>query len=327
MKRQLTLVVIVGPTASGKSALAVELAERLGGEVLACDSTQVYRGFDIGTAKPTAAERRGIPHHLLDLVEPGEIFHAGEYRRRALAVLEDLAKRGRLPIFTVGTGLYLRALIEGLCEAPPRSEDLRARLLRRTDERGPGYLHRMLDRLDPAAGERIAPRDIPKMIRAIEVRLLSGTPISALHRAGQTGLEGYRAIKIGLMPPREALYARIARRLEVMVDAGWIEEVRRLLASGVAADAKPFDFIGYREWREYLSGELTREQAIERIQQSTRRYAKRQITWFRRETGVRWVEGFGDDADVAAKSLAIAQAAMAEGASAGGSDTRERETL
>ncbi len=312
MKRPLPLLAIVGPTASGKSALAVELAEQLSGEVVACDSTQVYRGFDIGTAKPTTQERRGIPHHLLDLLEPGEIFHAGEYRRLALGVLENLARRGRLPIFTVGTGLYLRALLEGLCEAPARSEDLRERLRRRAEERGHVYLHRVLERLDPAAAGRIAPRDIPKTIRAIEVCLLAGTPISALHRAGQTGLEGYKPVKIGLMPPREALYARIARRTQAMLDAGWIDEVRRLAESGVAPDAKPFDFIGYREWREYLAGELTREQAIERIEQNTRRYAKRQITWFRRETGVHWIEGFGDDPSVAAEALAVVQSAIAE---------------
>ena len=331
MKGALPLLAIVGPTASGKSALAVELAGRVGGEVVACDSTQVYRGFDIGTAKPTAAERRGIPHHLLDLVEPGEIFHAGEYRRRAMDVLEDLARRGKLPIFTVGTGLYLRALIEGLCEAPARSEDLRERLRRLAEQRGHAYLHRVLERLDPVAAARIAPRDIPKAIRAIEVRLLAGTPISALHHAGQTALEGYRPVKIGLMPPRDALYARIARRTQAMVDAGWVEEVRRLLESGVAPDAKPFDFIGYREWREVLAGQTTREQAIERIGQNTRRYAKRQITWFRRETAVHWIEGFGDDASVAAQALAVVQSAIAEEApgeaTAAGGDARKRGTI
>lgn len=297
------LVAIVGPTASGKSALGVWLAGRLDGEILACDSTQVYRGFDVGTAKPTAAERGGIPHHLIDMVDPGEEFHAGEYRRRAIAVLEDLAGRGKLPILTAGTGLYLRALLEGLCEAPTRSEELRERLRRRAGTGGPSYLHRILERLDPEAARRIGARDEPKTIRAIEVRLLSGKPLSALHREGQQPLEGYRAIKVGLMPPRAALYERIHRRAEAMVEAGWIDEVRQLMAAGVPETAKPFQFIGYREWREFIEGKIGKEEALERIRQATRRYAKRQITWFRRETGVAWLEGFGDDPGIAARAL------------------------
>ncbi len=316
MKESLRLVAIVGPTAAGKSALGVWLAERLGGEILACDSTQVYRGFDIGTAKPTAEERHGIPHHLVDVVDPGEIFHAGEYRLRALGVLDDLARGGKLPILTVGTGLYLRALLEGLCPAPSRSEELRERLRRRAADRGPAYLRRILERLDPEAARRIGARDEPKMIRAIEVRLISGRPISALHREGREPLEGYRAIKIGLMPARAALYERIHRRAEGMVAAGWIEEVRRLIDRGVPATAKPFQFIGYQEWREYIEGKIGKEEAFERIRLATRRYAKRQITWFRRETGVHWLEGFGDDPAIAAAALAaIVNATEKAGAS------------
>jgi tRNA dimethylallyltransferase len=309
MKESHRLVAIVGPTASGKSALAVWLAERLGGEVLACDSTQVYRGFDIGTAKPGAAERRGIPHYMIDVVDPGEVFHAGEYRQRAIAVLDDLARRGKLPVLTVGTGLYLRALLEGLCAAPARSEELRERLRRRAADRGAAYLRRILERLDPEAARRIGARDEPKMIRAIEVRLLSGRPISALHREGREPLEGYRAVKIGLMPPRAALYERIHRRLEAMVAAGWVDEVRQLVDAGVPATAKPFEFIGYREWREFIEGKIGKEEAIERIRLATRRYAKRQITWFRRETGVCWLEGFGDEPEIAAAALAVLEKA------------------
>jgi tRNA dimethylallyltransferase len=310
MKDLHRLVAIVGPTASGKSALGVWLADRLNGEILACDSTQVYRGFDVGTAKPGEGERRGIRHHLIDVVDPDEVFHAGEYRRRALEVLADLARRGKLPILTVGTGLYLRALLEGLCPAPSRSEELRERLRRRVELRGPSYLRRILERLDPEAAGRIGARDEPKMIRAIEVQLLAGRPISELHREGQEPLEGYRAIKIGLMPPRAALYERIHRRAEAMVDAGWIEEVRRLIDSGVPAGAKPFQFIGYSEWREFIEGKIGKEEALERIRQATRRYAKRQITWFRRETGVCWIEGFGDDPAIAGAALRIAEDAL-----------------
>jgi tRNA dimethylallyltransferase len=306
------LVAIVGPTASGKSALGVWLARRLGGEILACDSTQVYRGFDIGTAKPAEDERGGIPHHLVDVVDAGEIFHAGEYRRRAIDVLDELAGRGKLPILTVGTGLYLRALLEGLCPAPARSEEMRERLRRRAEVRGPAYLPRILERLDPEAARRIGPRDEPKMIRAIEVRLLSGRPLSAHYREGRQPLEGYQAIKIGLMPPRQALYERIERRVDAMVEAGWIDEVRRLLSAGVPASAKPFQFIGYGEWREYLEGAIGKEESLERIRQATRRYAKRQITWFRREAGVLWLEGFGDDPAIAAAALAAVERSLKE---------------
>ncbi len=305
--RALPLLVILGPTAAGKSALGIRLAERLGGEILVCDSTQVYRGFDIGTGKVPEAERHAIPHHLIDLAEPTEIFHAGEYRRHAETALADLARRHRLPILTVGTGLYLRALLEGLCEAPERSDQLRHRLRRRAETAGPAHLHRLLDRLDPDAARRIGERDVPKMIRALEVRLLSGRPLSALQRAGRRGLEGYRPVKIGLAPPRARLYERIDRRVEAMLAAGWVEEVRGLMASGLGADAKPFLFIGYAELGEYLNGGIDLQEAAERIRRATRRYAKRQITWFRRETDVCWLEGFGDDPETAEAAYAIAR--------------------
>ena len=297
------LVAIVGPTASGKSALGVWLAERLGGEVVACDSTQVYRYFSVGTAKPTPEEQRGIRHHLMDLLEPDEPFSAGGYRRRALAVLEDLRGRGRLPILTAGTGLYLRALLEGLADAPARSEELRARLGERGRHRGPEYLHRLLKRLDPTAVGRIAPRDTPKLIRAIEVCLLAGKPITEVHRAGRPRLEGFAPVKMGLMPRRAELYRRVDRRVEGMLARGWLEEVKALVAQGIPATAKPFEFIGYRELRAHLAGQTDLPPAVEAIQRATRRYAKRQITWFRKESGVAWFEGFGDDPAVAAVVL------------------------
>jgi tRNA dimethylallyltransferase len=311
------LVVVLGPTASGKSALAQHLTMELGGEILACDSTQVYRGFDIGTAKPALAERRAIPHHLIDIAQPEDIFHAGEYRKRAIAVLDEVSDRGKLPILTAGTGLYLRALLEGLCEAPERSEDLRERLRRRAARSAPTYLHRLLKRLDPEAAARIAPRDTPKLIRAIEVRLVSGQSLSALHRAGQDGLAGYRPIKIGLMPPRQELYSRIDRRVQAMLDAGWLEEVRQLVDSGLAENAKPFQFIGYAELRRHLAGAVGFEAAVAQIRQQTRRYAKRQITWFRREADVHWHPGFGDEPGTAESALAILNAAFREKRAAG----------
>ncbi len=306
----LPLVAIIGPTASGKSSLAVALARKLNGNVLACDSTQVYRGFDIGTAKPTLEERDGVPHHLLDLVDPSFPFTAGEYRVRAVSVLEELRKRARLPILTVGTGLYLRALLEGLADAPARSEELRARLEAGANLHSLHYLHRVLRRLDPEAALRIGSRDRPKMIRAIEVCLLTGRPLSEVHRSGRTPLEGYHPIKIGLQPPRAALYDRIERRTRTMLDRGWLEEVAGLVRDGVPQNAKPFDFIGYSELRAHLEGTVTLAVATKAIAQATRRYAKRQLTWFRKESLVHWFVGFGDDPAIvaAAEQLVTGQA-------------------
>ena len=296
----LPLLAIVGPTASGKSALGAALAERFHGEVVACDSTQLYRGFDIGTAKPCVSERRGIPHHLIDVLDPSQEATAGGYRERALSVLQDLKQRKRLPVFTVGTGLYLRALLEGLADVPQRSEELRKRLRTIAEEHPPGYLHRILKRIDPESAPRIAPADEQKLIRAIEVCVMARKPISEVHRTGRKPLAGWRGVKIGLMPPREQLQERINSRTDRMLERGWLREVQVLLKSGLSEDAKPFDFIGYRELRAVLRGELPLQQAREAIQQATRRYAKRQVTWFRKETDVCWFSGFGDDAEVQA---------------------------
>ncbi len=301
------LVAIVGPTASGKSALGVWLAERLVGEVVACDSTQLYRGFDVGTAKPSASERRGIPHHLIDVLDPSDEATAGGYRQLALAVLQDLRQRKRLPIFTVGTGLYLRVLLEGLADVPQRSEELRERLRASVEEHEPGHLHRVLERLDPEAAQKIAPADEQKLIRAIEVCIVTRKPISEAHLAGRTALEGWRALKVGLMPARERLYERIRARTNAMLERGWLSEVQALLESNPNENAKPFDFIGYRELCTVLHGKISLEEARGAIQQATRRYAKRQLTWFRKEPGVHWFSGFGDDAGVQAGVLASLQ--------------------
>ena len=308
----LPLVAIVGPTASGKSALGVKLAERLGGEVVACDSTQLYRGFDIGTAKPSTSDRRGIAHHLIDVLGPRDDATAGGYRQLALQILEDLRKRKRLPVFTVGTGLYLRALLEGLADVPQRSEKLRERLRASAREHPPGHLHRVLKRLDPDAAKKIALADKQKLIRAVEVCILARKPISEVHRMGRVPLEGWRVLKIGLMPHREKLNERIHARTDSMLEQGWMREVERLFQSGLSADSKPFDFIGYRELRAVLRGVITLEEARGAIQQATRRYAKRQITWFHKEPGVRWFSGFGDDAGVQADVLESLQAASLE---------------
>lgn len=300
------LVVVLGPTASGKSALGIALAERLNGEILACDSTQVYRRFDIGTGKVPIGEQRGIPHHLVDLVEPAEVFTAGDYRRRAIEVLDGLRHRQKVPILTAGTGLYLRALLEGLADAPARSEELRERLREKAKLRGSAHLHRALTRLDREAAARIAPRDAQKTIRAIEMRMLAGKSVGEIHRSGRDPLQGFAIKKIGLTPPREALYQKIHERVDAMLAAGWLDEVRRLIARGVPAGAKPFQFIGYSELRAHLEGRLSLADAIVQIQQATRRFAKRQLTWFRKEPGVTWISGFGDDPEVAATALDIA---------------------
>jgi tRNA dimethylallyltransferase len=295
--------VILGPTASGKSALAISLAERLNSEILVCDSTQVYRHLDIGTAKVSLIAQRNIPHHLVDLIEPHEVFTAGDYRRRAGEVLACLRLHKKLPIIAAGTGLYLRALLEGLSDAPARSEDLREKLRRKAKRRGPEHLHRLLMRLDRESAARIAPRDTQKIIRAIEMRILAGMPVREIHRGGRAPLEGYEVKKIGLLPSRKDLYARIDTRVQSMLAAGWLDEVRQLIASGVPADAKPFQFIGYSELRTHIEGRLSLADAVAQIQQATRRFAKRQLTWFRKEPDVAWLAGFGDDPAIVSAAL------------------------
>ena len=306
------LIVILGPTASGKSTLGVWLAERIGGEVVACDSTQLYKGFDIGTAKPSLAERRGIPHHLIDMLSPTEAATAGGYREAAIAVLDDLRRRNRIPILTVGTGLYLRALLEGLADVPQRSEELRDRLRESRARHAAGHLHRILRRLDPDAAGAIAPADEQKLIRAIEVCLLTKRALSHVYRDGRTPLEGWRPIKLGLQPPREDLYEKIHARTESMLARGWLGEVRTLMNSGLTDEAKPFDFIGYRELRGVARGEMQIADAQAAIQQGTRRYAKRQITWFRREAGVQWLEGFGDSPEVQTDALEFVEQSVSK---------------
>jgi tRNA dimethylallyltransferase len=294
----LPLIVVVGPTASGKSALAVALAKALQAEIIACDSTQLYRGVNIGTAKPTVEERQGVVHHLIDVLDASEAATAGGYRDLALAVLSDMRKRGRLPILTVGTGLYMRALLEGLADLPLRSEELRERLRASSRKRGGMHLHRVLRRMDAEAAAKIAPTDEQKLIRAIEVCILTRKPISEVHRAGRSPLQGWRALKVGLMPSRELLYERIDARTDAMIESGWLAEVRGLLAAGIAENAKIFDFIGYREMLGVLCGDLTMEKARTAIQLATRQYGKRQMTWFRKDKSIRWFAGPGDDAEV-----------------------------
>jgi tRNA dimethylallyltransferase len=284
------MVAVCGPTGSGKSDLGLFLAERLDGEIVNCDSLQVYRHFDIGTAKMPAAERRGVPHHLMDVVEPDELFTAGEYARVGREALREIAGRGRTPIVVGGTGFYLRALIDGLSPTPQRDDALRARLQAREDRR-PGSLHRILRRLDPDAGRRIHANDVHKTTRALELRLLRDpSPLPA-----RVPLEGFFCVKIGLNPDRAALHARLNARLERMFSEGLLEEIRANLALGVSPLAKPFESLGYKEGLLVVQGKLSLPDALAAAQLATRQYAKRQLTWFRREAGMAWFEGFGDD--------------------------------
>jgi tRNA dimethylallyltransferase len=296
------LVVLLGPTASGKTALSLATAQRWNGEVVSCDSVAVYRDFEIGTAKPTAEERARVPHHCIDIVSPERDYSAGDYQRDARAAVAAITARRRMPIVTGGTGLYLRALLEGLFDGPQRSEELRERLRESAVRHGAGWLARVLGRLDPAAAKRIHRNDTPKLIRAIEVSLEARQPITKVWAAGAAALTGYRILRLGLAPDRAALYRRIDARAAAMFEHGLVAETERLIGQ-YGGDRHVFDALGYRQARQLLDGELTEAQAIEEAQRGHRNYAKRQFTWFRREPGVQWLAGFGDDP-------AIQQAAM-----------------
>jgi tRNA dimethylallyltransferase len=288
---------ILGPTGSGKSELALRLAAEFAGEVVNCDSLQMYRYFDIGTAKLTAPERGDIPHHLIDALDPDQVFTAGEYARLARGLLADISARGRVPIVAGGTGFYFRALLEGLFPGPARDQALRDRLAAR-ERRRPGSLFRLLRRFDSEAARRIHPHDFPKLTRALEVCLLTRHAMTDMFREGRDALQGYRVLKIGLSPPRDELYQRIDHRAAEMFQAGLVEEVRAILARGFLPTAKPFESHGYRQAMQLLNGELRQKEAIFYAQRNTRRYAKRQITWFRQEQGVNWFNGFGGDLQI-----------------------------
>jgi len=289
--------VVLGPTGSGKTALSLALAERFHGEVVNCDSVALYRGFEIGTAKPSSAERARAPHHLLDVVEPTAYITAGDYARMARRVLSEIKERGNVPIVVGGTGLYLRALLDGLFSGPPRSEQLRERLRERGVQKGSAYLHRMLSRLDHEAAAKIHTNDVPKLIRAIEVCIASRGKMTDMWRAGRKALQGFRILRLGLNPEREALYERINRRALQMFEAGLAEETHSLLQT-YGERARPLESLGYEQALQLIRGQLDKAGAIQAAQQAHRNYAKRQMTWFRREPDVVWLEGFGDDGAV-----------------------------
>jgi len=291
------VIVILGPTASGKSALALRLATEFAGEVVNCDSLQIYRYFDIGTAKLRPQDWNGIPHHLIDILDPDQLFTAGEYARLARQALAEISGRERLPVVVGGTGFYLRALLDGLFPGPQRDQAVRDRLAAR-EKKKPGSIHRLLSLFDPEAARRIHPNDLPKLTRALEVCLLTRRAVTEMFREGRDALKGYRTLKIGLSPARTALYERLDRRTEQMFQSGLIEEVRDILGRRFSPSSKPFESHGYRQAMQVMNGELSVKEAVFYAQRNTRRYSKRQMTWFRQEPGVEWFAGFGDEPDV-----------------------------
>ena len=303
-----TLLAILGPTASGKSALALALAERFGGEIINCDSTAVYRGFDIGTDKVSAAERRGIPHHLIDIADPTDVYTAAQFAADAARVVREIQARGRLPILVGGTGFYYRALTRGLFPGPGADVELRGRLEQIAVRRGTSFLHRMLRRVDPPSAERIMPGDRKRIIRALEVFFRTGQPLTSHFAETRSPIEGMRVIGIGLRIPAALTAERVARRVDAQFARGLLDEIHGLLSRGVPESARPFGGLVYRQALEYLHGVRDQAATRELIARENRHYAKRQLTWFRTEPGLEWFDGPGESpATIAAVEQFIAQ--------------------
>jgi tRNA dimethylallyltransferase len=306
------LVIVLGPTGSGKTALSLILAERFGGEIVNCDSVALYRDFDIGTAKPSPGEFARAPHHLFGVADPATQMTAGEYSRQARQVLREISARHKLPIVVGGTGLYLRALLEGLFPGPRRSEELRQRLRSRVSSKSPAYLHRLLGRLDKSAAAQIHPHDTPKLIRAIEVCLAARQQMTAMWKQGREPLRGFDILRLGLDPDRSQLYARINRRAQQMFAAGLVQETARLREI-YGDQAWALASLGYKQAGQILRGELSPEQGVAKAQQGHRNYAKRQMTWFRREPEVHWLRGFGDDPAIQEQAVALIESRFQPG--------------
>ncbi len=298
-------VAILGPTATGKSALALAVAERFDGEIVNCDSTAVYRGVDIGTDKVAAGERHGMPHHLIDIVEPTGEYTAAQYARDASAVIRDILARGRLPIVVGGTGFYYRALTRGLFPGPGKDETLRQRIEAIAARRGVAFVHRMLRRVDPPSAQRIQPRDLKRLVRALEVYFLTGRPLTAHFADTASPLGGVDMIPIALRLPAAQIAERVRRRVDAQFDRGLIDEIRGLLARGVPESARPFGGLVYRQALEHLHG--VRDEAATRalIAQENRRYARRQLIWFRKEPNLTWFDGPGESPAVIARVLSF----------------------
>jgi tRNA dimethylallyltransferase len=305
VSRDPRLIAIVGPTATGKSALAIALAERLAGEIVSCDSTAVYRGFDIGTDKVPPAERRGIPHHLIDVADPTEEYSAARYAREAAAVIRDITTRGRQPILAGGTGFYYRALTRGLFEGPGRDEPLRRRLERVAERRGPERLHRWLARVDPASAARIQPPDVKRVVRALEVWMLTGRPLTDHFAATSSPVPEYAITAIALQIPADQTADRVARRVHAQFESGLLDEMRGLLARGVPDTALPFTGLVYRQALEHLRGLRDEAATRELIIRENRKYSRRQLIWFRKEPNLRWIHAAGERPETLDEALAL----------------------
>ena len=297
MSARSRLVAIVGPTATGKSALGISLARRFDGEIVSCDSTAVYRGFDIGTDKVPAAEQRGIPHHMVDVVDPTEEYSAARYAREAARVIRDITARGKLPILVGGTGFYYRALTRGLFEGPGRDEDLRRRLERVASRRGHDYLHRWLARVDPASAARIQAPDVKRVVRALEVWLVTGRPLTDHFAETASPLPDYDVTAIALQIPMEQTAERVARRVHAQFEQGLLDEIRALLARGIPETALPCTGLVYRQAIEHLHGVRNEAETRELIVRENRQYSRRQLIWFRKEPNLRWIHAAGERAD------------------------------
>ena len=293
------LLAILGPTASGKSNLALQLAKRFEGEIVSCDSVQVYRYLDIGTSKIPPQEQAGIRHHLMDFLSPDQEFTAGQYMSEGRKVLADIKRRGHLPLVVGGTGLYFHALLNGLFHGPSRSNALRKRFYQQAEHKGVTHLHRLLQRVDPVSARRISPRDQPKIIRALEVFFLTSKPLSVHFRVPPKGLQGFQLLRVALNQPRPLLCERINKRVDRMFSGGLIEEVQSILDKGILPTCKPLKSLGYAQSIGYLQGSISLPTAVASTKQATRQYAKRQMTWFRKEPEILWFHGFGDEKKVA----------------------------
>ncbi|MEP6960454.1 MAG: tRNA (adenosine(37)-N6)-dimethylallyltransferase MiaA [Acidobacteriota bacterium] len=302
------LLIVAGPTGAGKSNLALHLAQAFSGELVNCDSLQLYRRFAIGTAKTPPSQRRGIPHHLFDALDPHMVHSAGDYSRLARTTVAEIAHRGKVPIIVGGTGFYLSAFLNGLPPLPPRDETLRQRLADR-EQRRPGSLHRILSRVDPASLRRIQPNDTQKLIRAIEIRILTRQTLPPASEASP--LTGFRILKLGLDPNREALAKVIATRTAEMFESGLLDEVRDLLASGLTGTEKPFESLGYKQVLAHLRGELSLDDAVSLTEIGTRQYAKRQRTWFRRDPEIHWLPGFGANPEIVDRATELVKSFLA----------------
>jgi tRNA dimethylallyltransferase len=299
------LVAIVGPTATGKSALGIALAERGDGEIVSCDSTAVYRGFDIGTDKVTLSEQRGIPHHMVDVASPVEEYSAARYARAAASVIRDITARGKLPILVGGTGFYYRALTRGLFEGPGRDEPLRRRLERVAARKGPDRLHRWLARVDPASAERVQARDVKRVVRALEVWRLTGRPLTDHFSDTASPLPEYEVTTIALQIPPELTAERVARRVHAQFAAGILDEIRGLLLRGVPETALPFTGLVYRQCMEHLRGIRDEPATRELIIRENRKYSRRQLIWFRKEPNLRWIHAAGEQPETIDEAVTL----------------------